>query len=68
MEYGKFGMYNVVGGIVWITSFTVAGHFFGNLPAVKRNFQYVVLAIIVVSVIPVVIEFIRARRNTGAAA
>lgn len=68
MEYGKFGMYNVVGGIVWIASFTVAGHFFGNLPAVKRNFQYVILAIIVVSVLPVVIEFIRARRNTGAAA
>ena len=61
MSYSKFAMYNVIGALVWIMSFLTAGHFFGNLPAVKKNFQYVILAIIVVSALPAVIEFWRAR-------
>ncbi len=65
MRYARFAAYNVVGGIVWVVSFTVAGYVFGNVPAVKSNFHYVILAIIVLSVLPPVIEFLRARRETA---
>ncbi|MSP92331.1 MAG: DedA family protein [Myxococcales bacterium] len=61
MGYRKFSMYNVAGAILWVASFTAAGHLFGQVPAVKRNFQYVILAIIIVSILPGVIEVLRAR-------
>lgn len=61
MNYVRFAIYNIVGGVVWVVSFLVAGYFFGNLPAVKRNFQYVILAIIVISIMPMVFEFWRNR-------
>ncbi len=67
MRYPRFAAFNVVGAVVWVTSFTVAGYYFGNLPAVKRNFQYVILAIIVLSVLPVVVELWRGRRGAPAA-
>ena len=63
MSYGKFLLYNVVGGILWICLFLFAGYFFGNIPVVKRNFTLVIFAIIVISVLPAVIEFLRARRE-----
>lgn len=62
MQYRRFALFNVTGGIAWVVSFVVAGYSFGNIPAVKRNFQYVILAIIVVSVLPAVVEIWRARR------
>jgi len=62
MNYRQFAAYNVVGGIAWIVSFTVLGYLFGNLPAVKDNFHYVIAAIIIVSVMPIAIEFLRSRR------
>ena len=62
MRYGYFATYNVTGAISWVLSFLLAGYFFGQLPAVKRNFQMVILGIIVVSLIPVVSEYIRAQR------
>ncbi|HMV46298.1 MAG TPA: DedA family protein [Blastocatellia bacterium] len=62
MSYGKFLLYNVVGGILWIALFTYAGYFFGEIPVVKRNFTLVIFAIIIISVMPAVIEFLRARR------
>jgi membrane-associated protein len=62
MRYGRFALYNVTGGVVWVTAFIAAGYLFGNLPAVKRNFQLVILAIIVLSVMPMVVELVRARR------
>jgi len=65
MRYARFAAYNVVGGIVWVVAFTVAGYVFGNVPAVKSNFHYVILAIIILSVLPPVIEFLRARRETA---
>ncbi len=61
MRYRRFAAFNVVGGVAWVALFVGAGHFFGNLPGVQRNFHYVILGIIVVSVIPVVVEFLRAR-------
>jgi membrane-associated protein len=61
MTYGRFITYNVVGGIAWVGIFTFLGYFFGNLPFVQNNFSFVVLAIIVISVLPGVYEFLRAR-------
>jgi membrane-associated protein len=62
MSYGKFLLYNVVGGIVWIGGFLYAGFFFGNIPVIKRNFTLVVFAIIIISMLPAVFEAWRARR------
>lgn len=65
MSYTHFGLYNIAGGVVWILSFLLAGHFFGNIPQVKTNFHYVIGAIIIVSVLPAVIEIWRARRESA---
>jgi len=61
MTYLHFISYNLVGGIVWIASFVFGGFFFGNIPVVKRNFTLVIMAIIVLSVMPGVIEYLRHR-------
>lgn len=66
MSYGKFLTYNVVGGVAWICLFVLGGYFFGGLPIVKQNFTLVILAIIALSIMPGVIEFIRARRQPAA--
>lgn len=62
MTYGYFITYNFVGGIVWVALFTFAGYFFGNIPFMKKNFEYVIIAIILVSVLPMVYEWWKARR------
>lgn len=61
MEYKRFALFNVSGGIAWVASFVLAGYFFGNLQWVKDRFHAVILAIIVISLIPPVVEFLRAR-------
>jgi membrane-associated protein len=61
MPYSRFAMYNVVGGIVWVGSMTLAGFFFGNLPVVKENFSLVIIAIIILSLIPGVVAVIQER-------
>ena len=63
MRYAQFAAYNVVGGFFWVAAFTLAGYFFGELPVVKRNFHFVIVAIIIISIIPPVLEFLRARRG-----
>jgi len=63
MSYGRFLAYNVVGGILWVTLFVLGGFYFGNLPVVQRHFSLVILAIIVISVMPGVIEYLRHRRR-----
>ncbi|HEY4492880.1 MAG TPA: DedA family protein [Acidobacteriota bacterium] len=65
MTYGKFISYNVIGGIVWIFSFTLGGYYFGNIPVVKKNFTLVILAIIFISVLPGIIEFLRHHRRAS---
>lgn len=61
MSYRKFALYNVVGALFWVISFTLLGYFFGNQPVVKKNFTLVVGAIIVISVLPIVYETIKMR-------
>ncbi len=61
MSYRRFASYNVIGGALWIVPFLLGGYFLGNAPLVKRNFHVVVLAIIVISILPAVFEFIKAR-------
>jgi len=61
MRYARFAVFNVVGGVAWVAGFTLAGYWFGNLPGVKRHFQLVILGIIIVSLLPAVVELVRAR-------
>ena len=69
MAYGRFIMFNVFGGILWVAIFTFLGYFFGNLSVVQENFSLVILAIIFISVLPAIIEVLRERqRNTREAA
>lgn len=63
MNYGKFIIYNAVGGFVWVTLFTLGGYFLGNIPVIKENFHYLVLIIVAVSVVPIVVEIIKAKRE-----
>jgi membrane-associated protein len=63
MTYPKFILYNVVGGMAWVALFLFGGYFFGNLPFVQNNFSFVLLAIILISVSPAVIEIIRNRQE-----
>ncbi len=67
MNYRRFLAYNIVGGLLWVWSFVLLGYFFGNLPAVKKNFTLVILAIIVISLMPIVVEFFKARRAAARA-
>jgi membrane-associated protein len=64
MNYSRFATYNIVGGILWVTLFLFAGWFFGNIPFVKENFEIVTIGIILVSVLPMVLEFLKARRES----
>jgi membrane-associated protein len=61
MPYGRFIGFNVGGGIAWVSIMTTAGYVFGNIPAVKKQFHLVIIAIVVVSFIPAVVEALRAR-------
>jgi membrane-associated protein len=63
MPYPRFLFFSVLGSILWIGLFIIAGYLFGNIPVVKRNFTLVVLAIIFVSLLPAIIEAVRARRE-----
>lgn len=67
MAYRHFLFYNATGAIAWTASFLYGGYFFGNLPFVKQNFTLVILAIIILSIMPGVIEYWRHRRTTVAA-
>lgn len=68
MTYPRFMAYNVIGGFVWIYFFTYAGFLFGNQPFVQKNFKLVILAIIILSVLPIVVEFVREWRKSRKAA
>jgi membrane-associated protein len=63
MNYLHFFVYNVTGGFLWVALFVLGGYFFGNVPVVKNNFSLVIILIIIISVMPMVIEYIRHRRQ-----
>jgi len=63
MNYGHFLLYNVLGGTLWVSLFVWGGYFFGNLPFVKANFHYVVLVIIVLSVSPIILEWLKSKTS-----
>jgi membrane-associated protein len=65
MTYRRFFMFNVVGAIAWVVIFIPAGYVFGNLPFVKKQFHYVIIAIIILSILPAVYEIWRERRRRG---
>jgi membrane-associated protein len=66
MSYPKFLTYNVVGAVIWVGLFVLGGYFFGNIPTVRQNFTLVILAIIAISILPIVIEAVRNRRSRPA--
>jgi len=63
MTYGRFITYNIVGGIAWVVFFVLGGYFFGNIPSIKQNFSLVIAAIIFLSILPGIIEFLRHRKG-----
>jgi len=64
MTYAKFALYNVVGAVSWVGTFTVLGYFFGTIPAVEENFTIVIIAIIILSVMPPIVEVYKERQKT----
>ena len=59
MKYSVFILYNIVGGFLWVTSLVLAGYFFGNLPIIKDNFEYAIYIIILLSLTPMIFEFVK---------
>jgi membrane-associated protein len=67
MGYSRFAAFNVIGGAAWVFAFVLAGYFFGEVPVIKRNFHYVIVAIVILSMLPPIIEYLRSRRAPAAA-
>ena len=65
MSYGKFIRFNIIGGIAWVIGLTLLGYFFGNLPFVQKNFESVIFGIIGLSILPMIIEILRAKFKQG---
>jgi membrane-associated protein len=63
MHYPTFFIFNLVGGLAWVTLFVVAGYFFGTIPLVRDNFAFVIVGIIVISLLPTAIEYLRWKRR-----
>jgi membrane-associated protein len=63
MPYGFFIRWNLIGGVTWVAIFTALGYFFGNIPFVQKNFELVIVAIILISLVPAVVEALNMRRE-----
>jgi membrane-associated protein len=63
MSYGRFLSFNVIGGVGWVVLLVGAGYFFGNIPFVRKNFSIAILAIILISTVPIAVEYFRHRKN-----
>jgi membrane-associated protein len=68
MSYAYFATYNIVGGVTWVFLFTLLGYFFGNIPFVKKNFELVIIVIILLSVVPMIYEWWKHRSEKKSAA
>ncbi|MET7422103.1 VTT domain-containing protein [Dactylosporangium sp. NPDC005555] len=67
MHYRTFVLYNVIGGTLWGTGVTVLGYFLGQIPFVKSNIEFILIGIVVLSVVPVAVELLRARSRSRSA-
>ncbi|MFO1426905.1 MAG: DedA family protein [Steroidobacteraceae bacterium] len=65
MPYGRFQSFNIAGGVSWVSLFIFGGYFFGNIPVIKNNFGIVTIAIILVSLIPVVLVLVKRSRSSA---
>lgn len=65
MNYWRFTLYNIVGCFAWVTTFVIGGYYFGNIPLIKNNFFLVIIGIILASITPPLIEYIRHRRKVS---
>lgn len=63
MEYAKFALFNVIGGVGWITSMSFLGYFLGNIPAVKNNLEKAVLLIVFLSILPMIVHWVQERKK-----
>jgi membrane-associated protein len=63
MTYARFFIYNVTGAAAWVVLFLAAGYLFGSTPAVQKHFHYIIVGIIIVSALPAVYEFIKAKTS-----
>jgi membrane-associated protein len=63
MSYGRFLFFNVIGGVGWVVLLVGAGYFFGNIPFVRKNFSIAILAIILISTVPIAVEYFRHRKS-----
>ena len=68
MHFGRFTVFNIVGGIVWVSLFTLLGYFFGGVPFVEEHFEFVIIGIVVISFIPAAVGAVKARLATRSAA
>jgi membrane-associated protein len=67
MTYTKFISFSVIGALTWVLSLVYAGYFFGNIPLVKNNLSVVIIGIIILSLMPMIVEYVKARRATALA-
>ena len=61
MNYAKFLQFNIIGGVTWVVSLTLLGYFFGNLPFVQENFETVIFGIIFLSIVPMIVAYMKAK-------
>jgi len=64
MTYVKFGTYNIFGGLLWVTLFLLGGYFFGQIPMVRNNFSLVVFLVIIISAVPVLVQFFNHKKSS----
>ena len=63
MSYARFTIFNLIGGLGWVVSLCLAGFWFGNMPWIRQNLSLVIVAIIVISLVPVVVGYVRHRAS-----